>query len=126
MRRLLLGLTIITASLLGPPVYADNGQRCNEQGRCYHENPAPDECRKDCGDQEEGGKKEKCVGWIAICGNKFPDLPGQPAQPASLFPPNPAKIGEYIGAGFQIGLDFAKALTDVIVTFIGSIGKFLA
>lgn len=46
-------------------------------------------------------------------------------HPASFFPPDPTKFGEYIGAGFKLGVDFAKALTDVIVTFITDLGTFL-
>jgi hypothetical protein len=46
--------------------------------------------------------------------------------PHSFFPiPNPAKIGEYIGGGFELGITFARSLTTVILDFIGSLGKFI-
>lgn len=47
------------------------------------------------------------------------------AHPMSLFPPDPTKIGEYIGAGFKLGTDFAAALTTLILEFVGSIGTFV-
>jgi hypothetical protein len=46
-------------------------------------------------------------------------------NPHSFFPPDPTKIGEYIGAGFELGTKFAQALVTVITDFIGSLGKFL-
>ena len=46
-------------------------------------------------------------------------------SPESFIPPNPAKIGEYIGAGFEVGLNFANALSTLIIEFIGSIGKLI-
>lgn len=38
------------------------------------------------------------------------------ATPESLFPPNPAKIGEYIASFTKLGLDFGQALVTGIVT----------
>lgn len=45
--------------------------------------------------------------------------------PDSLIPPDPTRIGEYIGAGFELGLDFANALTTLIIDFVGAIGKLI-
>ncbi len=45
--------------------------------------------------------------------------------PHSLFPPDPTRIGEYIGAGFELGVAFAQGLVTVITDFIGALGKFM-
>ena len=47
------------------------------------------------------------------------------AAPAGFFPPTPDKIPELIGAAFEAGATFAKDLTDVIVGFVGSVGKLV-
>lgn len=46
-------------------------------------------------------------------------------EPQSLIPPNPAKIGEYIAAGFELGISFAEALTTAIFEFISALAQFM-
>lgn len=49
---------------------------------------------------------------------------------ASMFPPNPAEMGAYIGAMFKVCSDFGLALATGIITptiaFISSFGQALA
>lgn len=53
-----------------------------------------------------------------------------PSELASMFPPNPAKIPEYIAAFFKLGVTFGEALVTGIVVptmkFLTDMGTILA
>jgi hypothetical protein len=118
-RRIGAGLALTFLFWVAPcPAHADNnpcrGGDCHgEQGNC-RETQAP------CSDDDFNGNR------VIVCLPESNCSFEGGKQQATLVPPNPAKIGEYIAAGFKLGTDFALALTDTIVKFIQSLGSFFA
>lgn len=115
MRRLLvvflaLGLVLGSTSA----AWADRGDGRRER-----------ECRHQCRDRDGDDEGERCVGFIALCHAQIiPPPPGQP-QPASLFPPSPAKIIAAFQAMADAGIALGTGMARLTVDFVTGLFKVL-
>jgi hypothetical protein len=122
-RRIGAGLALTFLFWVAPcPAHADNnpcgkGDCSGNQGDC-RSTEAP------CSDDDLSPRFDNSP--IVVCVQPDSCRFDGGKQQATLVPPNPTKIGEYIAGGFKVGSDFALALTNVIVTFVSSLGQFFA
>lgn len=137
MKRLVVALVAVAVmGIPAAPAVAATTQRHDERSRCYED---------DCGDDWGGGSNGNSGGDyeggrsgdndqrgdhncrnFCFYGIPAPGGGGKDQQPQSLFPPNPAKIGEYIAQFAKLGLTFGQTLADTTIKFVTDLFTILA
>jgi hypothetical protein len=76
------------------------------------------------GDQDGRGNCHSFCNWTIPGPLPMPGGGGE--KPQSLFPPNPAKLGQYIAQFAKLGLDFGQSIATQTIKFVEDLFTILA